>query len=765
MSGAAARLDAPLRTGTGKAGAAPSIQVDENVAGLLRLVVFAAFATFSLAHWLGVIENPPVGRGLLVVLVCTLGGAALWATGLSPVPTRLAQIARPLIVLAMAVLSLLAAGLALHFLFPHGWHRLGPGLNRGLLGAQASIYPYTGGDPWVRLTLMLLGPLFLVPAAALAFWPAPRAGGVLRAASLVLLIGLFGMALAESTPNAQVGRGLALLVLIAAWLWLPRLRGNDAVAAAAALAVAAVVALPLAGALDKSGGWFDYRNWRLFSAKGGITYSWNQTYGPINWPRRGTTLLFVKSDRPYYWKAETLNSFDGTHWVGSTGNDGSSAASEIPIAPKRKWLKQIEVNISGLRGNLVVGAGTPYRISPDAGDTNTSADGTTTSVGHELHSGEHYTVSTYIPQPTVAEMRAAPAPPEGYYERYTTFELPGFAPRRAAARDGRPARGGRLRRPERCGHAPLVALLGHVPPGPEPRRQQGDHVRRGQLDRELPAQLEVRVQREAAGPALSTRVVRYQRPHRLLPAVLGRDGADAADGRHPRARGQRLRAGLTGFGGPWRVPRSGPGRPLVGGGLLQRASAGSPSIPRRRRRRPRRSSTTRACGAQVGGRTPRGLGQSQAPEAPGVATGFTPATTSHSGSGLWVAGVVLAGLGLLVLVGLWLRTLLLHRRAGGDAAEMALEELRTAVIRIGMAVAPGTTLAALERRLRTAAGPDAMRYVSRLREYRYGPEGATLPSRRDRRALRRALARSAGPLGRIRALRALPPAPHLPWRR
>ena len=144
MSGAAARLDTPLRTGAGKAGAAPSVRVDENVAGLLRLFVFAAFATFSLAHWLGVLENPPVGRGLLVVLVCTLGGAALWATGLSPVPTRVAQIARPLIVLAMAVLSLLAAGLALHFLFPHGWHRLGPGLNRGLLGAQATIYPYTG---------------------------------------------------------------------------------------------------------------------------------------------------------------------------------------------------------------------------------------------------------------------------------------------------------------------------------------------------------------------------------------------------------------------------------------------------------------------------------------------------------------------------------------------------------------------------------------------------------------------------------------------
>jgi hypothetical protein len=117
-----------------------------------------------------------------------------------------------------------------------------------------------------------------------------------------------------------------------------------------------------------------------------------------------------------------------------------------------------------------------------------------------------------------------------------------------------------------------------------------------------------------------------------------------------------------------------------------------------------------------------------------------------------------------VLAGLWLRTWLLHRRAGGDAAEMALEELRTAVVRIGLVLAPSTTLAALEQRLRTVAGPDAVRYAQRLREYRYGPEGGQLPSRADRRALRRALARSAGPLGRIKAVRALPPAPHLPWR-
>ncbi len=105
---------------------------------------------------------------------------------------------------------------------------------------------------------------------------------------------------------------------------------------------------------------------------------------------------------------------------------------------------------------------------------------------------------------------------------------------------------------------------------------------------------------------------------------------------------------------------------------------------------------------------------------------------------------MLAGLGLLVLVGLWLRTWLLHRRAGGDAAEMALEELRTAVVRIGMAVAPGTTLAALERRLRTAAGPDAMRYVT---------PPARIPLRAGGGDATRAAATAVRCAGRLRARR------------
>ena len=70
---------------------------------------------------------------------------------------------------------------------------------------------------------------------------------------------------------------------------------------------------------------------------------------------------------------------------------------------------------------------------------------------------------------------------------------------------------------------------------------------------------------------------------------------------------------------------------------------------------------------------------------------------------------------------------------------------------------PGTTLLALERRLRTAAGPPAARYASRLRERRYSPRGGPAPDRRERRALRRSLTARLGPVGRARGFIALPP--------
>jgi hypothetical protein len=94
-----------------------------------------------------------------------------------------------------------------------------------------------------------------------------------------------------------------------------------------------------------------------------------------------------------------------------------------------------------------------------------------------------------------------------------------------------------------------------------------------------------------------------------------------------------------------------------------------------------------------------------------------------------------------------------------DDAGEAVAELSAALRALGYPVAPRTTLAQLERRLAGTRGQEAARYVSLLAARRYaGASAAAGPTRRDRRALRRALAEGRGPVARLVSLVALPPA-------
>ncbi len=127
---------------------------------------------------------------------------------------------------------------------------------------------------------------------------------------------------------------------------------------------------------------------------------------------------------------------------------------------------------------------------------------------------------------------------------------------------------------------------------------------------------------------------------------------------------------------------------------------------------------------------------------------------------LWMLPIVLLFMAACGVAGLWVYSVLherRHRRA--SAADAQLAELRSALRRMGHDVPPQTTLATLERRLRTLVGPAAARYAASLRARRYGPPGSEPPGRADRAALRRELAASGGRLGRLRAFLALPPRP------
>jgi transglutaminase-like putative cysteine protease len=706
---------------------------------LLRLATFLALAAFALGHWLSVIQDPPVGRGVGLLVLCAAGGA--------------------LIVLAMAVLGLLLTGLRGRYL--HHWGAFFHHLDHGLLGAQSATYPYTGEDAWLRLTLLLAGPAFLVPAAALAFWPArPRVASVLRFGSLVLLLLFYGMALAERSPHGEIGRGFALLLLIAAWLWLPKLRVRDAGAAAGVVIVGALLALPLAAQLDGHSGWLDYRNWRVLGNSPGVGYRWNHSYGPINWPRRGTTLLYIQASRPFYWKAETLDDFDGHGWLRTSANTAVNAASELPAVPDRRWFHQIKFTVAGLRGAQIIGAGTPQSVSSAAGNAELFGDGTVTAVDHPLREGENYTVQTYIPQPSVPQMRSSGRNYEDYFSVYTRMQLPVKV-------------------------GPGVTELTRFDPGLWQSANTGDPGARFLVAHSPYYPMYQLAQRLAlkSGTAydMVRNVERYLNTSRF------------AYDEHPTLRRYPLESFLfkdrVGYcqqfsgtmammlrmvGIPARVATGfSPGTPQpdapgvykvrdfdahswvevyfsdVGWVTFDPTPASSPA-----------SSQTDdgAVSIGAGGRVPRGLGQAQERDPAGGATGAAPGVSSGSNFSWWIVPVALAVLVLLALAGWRLRRRAL-RRAHVPADERALEDLRLALARVGNPVRAGSTLVTVEKTLERRAGPEASRYARKLREYRYGGNGATLPQGKDRRALRRALARTARPFGKLKALRALPPLP------
>jgi hypothetical protein len=121
-----------------------------------------------------------------------------------------------------------------------------------------------------------------------------------------------------------------------------------------------------------------------------------------------------------------------------------------------------------------------------------------------------------------------------------------------------------------------------------------------------------------------------------------------------------------------------------------------------------------------------------------------PTRAPANGPGLAIALVVLAALAALAAY------LTRPLREG----EPELAELERAFERAGRPLGSDTTLFALERRL--SASPPAATYVRRLRRARFsgGDEPPSLP---ERRALRAQLRMGLGPLGRLRALWALPP--------
>jgi protein-glutamine gamma-glutamyltransferase len=389
--------------GTAAAGAPGSIAIE--------LSVFAALAALALVQWSRLADGVAGGKLFAALVVALCGGAALATLGRA---VSRPVLRRPLALLLAALTvagTLVAVGLPVRLLLPSNWGELGDELHRGLSGIERSDLPYRGGDGWVALTAMLGAATLLGLAAVWSFWP----GGnrrLNRLVGLALLTGMFGWAVTIYAPAAELAWGAALLVLIAAWLWLPQAGARSAPLALATALGACALAVPVAASLG-DGAWWDWRHWRLFAPELSVRFDWDHRYGPLDWPQRGTDVLAVHSDEPHYWKVSVLDRFDGFRWERADIDDPLAttelAARRDPLGGdlvrrNPQWLSQPDFRLEALTSDLVVSAGQTQAVE-GAGPAAIASDGTVTPGTQPLTRGDEYTATVYDPRPTPAKLR------------------------------------------------------------------------------------------------------------------------------------------------------------------------------------------------------------------------------------------------------------------------------------------------------------------------------------------------------------------------
>ncbi len=729
----------------------------------VEIALFAAIAFIGLAQWSRLVFHSPMIKLLFSLAVICAGARLLLAVRAGSDRGPGATLLATAIALATFCGALIVAGLPARLLLPAHWGELFTNVGDGLRGIEDATVPYEGTNTWVAIDLTLGGAAITAIAAAVAFWPAQRRDRR-RVLALILLLASYTIPIILYTPGGELFWGLLLLVLSAAWLWISRLRGARRNLALAVALGAGVLALPVAARAGHDPV-LDYRNWDWFGASASVSFNWDHTYGPLQWPNNGATMFTVEADRPLYWKASVLDRFDGVVWQRAEQGDATAAAERnarqsIPGNGLNQlhpgWVQNARFQIKGLQTSLVIGAGEPLSVGNNVA-FNSSPDGTLVHPGGALEGSTSYSIVTYAPDPTVEQLQEAP--PRYPASRFGDLTLLGIPPTETAPPET-------LAMPLWGTHAPLIdrRVL---------RSPYGDVYR---LARAWTAQATTPYQAVTAIESQLRRNYTYTPDvpnHRYpLDSFLFEDKAGYCQ---QFAGSMALMLRMVGI--PTRVvsgfapgsPNSQDGSyvvhdfdahswvevyfrglgwvtfdptPAAAPAQSQTGTIGSPE------RRGNALTTDGASGISGG---------SHDSAAPGSVSSAAAGQDSGVPAGLVVLAILLLG-GVAGIV------VYRHRgRIEGDRSDAMVAELRRALDRVGWHLVPGTTLLEVERRVSAAGREPVARYAAMLRDHRYAGDRAPMPSEEQRRAMRRSLI-AGGPLRRWRAWLLVPPGGPRPQR-
>jgi transglutaminase-like putative cysteine protease len=734
-----------------------------------RLPAFALLAYFGAHAWAQMV-GPPAWGALTAWMTAGLAGGALLVVLAGRRPATAARAGATALVAAILMLVAFAtAGVPGDLAGPRAWDDLADGIGQGLGAVPNVRVPYAGAEEWTRIVILLGGGLLVGLAALLAF--VPRRGGAIGrpVAAAVALGTLYLVPVMQRTGEHPFLGGATFALLLALFLWLERVERGAARFAAAAVAIAVLGALVVSPRVDGSTPLLDYEGIAQSLTTPSTRYSWNHSYGPLNWPRDATEMLRIRAPNRTYWKATNLPSFDGLRWHELDNVAGTPLDTGLEFDHPH-WRQSLRVTVRGLRSEEFVTAGTTIAIDKASRTPVQTEPGQYATLDRPLRPGNAYRALVYTPRPTARELRDTYAYVLPQDDALTEITLPNLS-------------GGDQQ-------TVTIPPWGIVDPLPEDVAA----IQRSPYARAY--ELALRLRAASATPYDFVRAVERHLEHgyvyseRPLPSPAPLMSFLFDDKRGYCQHFSGAMALLLRFGGlPVRVAAGfSPGAydkerkefivrdldahswvevffPDIGWVTRDPTPAASPA----------RSQFADLLAADTAQPEPSAGDAAAAPvpladRAPTITPGRGVDAQDSSRRRLLIAVAVAVALATLAAATIVLRRRRRSRDGAPDFADGPLGELQRALRRSGRSPAAPTTLEALAARWR---GTAAEGYVRAIAAARYGYGDGRGPTAPQRAALRRELAAGAGLRGRLRSWWALPPRPQLgsatdafgPWRR
>jgi len=343
---------------------------------------------------------------------------ALWLIVLAVAPALLPRLRLRLLALVPATVLALHAALGAWIVHPL---RLLGRFGRGFIEFYDVKLPFAAAvHP--RMEGVLLVALF-ASCAVVAQLVASRRPML---ASLAVIVAAGWPATLLTGPD-DLRRGVALLAVVLSLVVGLGERAQPRRLGLAALVGAAIMLAAFAASTSSavaSGQVLHWQAWDFYTKPPkpvGVEYVWNSNYNGLHFPKKVTTILTIKApSRATYWRATTLDEFDGGGWFENNvtsvqptrinGRDELLQDPELPTAAQdpNRWVRQ-DVTVRALRDDHLIGAALPAAYAPGSQSVDYTAGGVANLQDSPLSDGDRYSVWSYEPQPTPRQLAALPA--------------------------------------------------------------------------------------------------------------------------------------------------------------------------------------------------------------------------------------------------------------------------------------------------------------------------------------------------------------------